>query len=442
MPAEVAEQLEAIAGQRPPPEVVAAVVERAEGNPFFAEELLAAGGGPELPPGLADVLAARLAALPGGRLRAGAGGGGRRAARRARPARNRVRARRRRAVDRPARGDVSPRARHRQRRRLCLSSCAVAGGGVRRAVARASESRCMAPTQLRWPPIPNGRPRRPGRPVSWHITMPQLAISPRALAASVAAAGAASDSYALGEAHALYEQALALWDQVPAPSAPSALAGCDRVQLLERCAEAAMLTGADAARYRTGTRCPGGARPRRAIAPATALLHWRLARLLWTSGRRRGVAGRSSRRGRPDARRADRTSERSMLAGEGHALMLAARYEESRERCEQAIEVARAVGARREEGYALNTLGGDLSRLGEPRSGGRLPRAGAEDRRGRRQHRRRMPGATATFRSSSTTSARLERAAVVGRAGIGSRSRRLGYERGRGQAALRGRPAR
>ena len=63
-PCEVAEQLEAIAGQRPPPDVVAAVVERAEGNPFFAEELLAAGGGPELPPGLADVLAARLAALP------------------------------------------------------------------------------------------------------------------------------------------------------------------------------------------------------------------------------------------------------------------------------------------------------------------------------------------------------------------------------------------
>ena len=58
--------------------------------------------------------------------------------------------------------------------------------------------------------------------------------------------------------------------------------------------------------------------------------------------------------------------------------MLSARYQESRERCEQAIEVARAVGARREEGYALNTLGGDLSRLGEPRSGGRLPRAGAD----------------------------------------------------------------
>jgi len=63
-PDEVAEQLEAIMGSRPPAAVVAAVVQRAEGNPFFAEELLAAGAGPELPPGLADVLAARLAALP------------------------------------------------------------------------------------------------------------------------------------------------------------------------------------------------------------------------------------------------------------------------------------------------------------------------------------------------------------------------------------------
>jgi predicted ATPase len=63
-PSEVAEQLEQIAGRRPPPDVVAAVVSRAEGNPFFAEELLAADGGGELTPGLAEVLAARLAALP------------------------------------------------------------------------------------------------------------------------------------------------------------------------------------------------------------------------------------------------------------------------------------------------------------------------------------------------------------------------------------------
>ena len=41
---------------------------------------------------------------------------------------------------------------------------------------------------------------------------------------------------------------------------------------------------------------------------------------------------------------AEPSGERApVLAGEAHALMLSARYQESRERCEEAIEVARTA---------------------------------------------------------------------------------------------------
>ena len=56
----------------------------------------------------------------------------------------------------------------------------------------------------------------PGRPASWPITTPPRAISAGRWRPRWRRPARPSDSYALGEAHALYEQALALWDQVPA----------------------------------------------------------------------------------------------------------------------------------------------------------------------------------------------------------------------------------
>ena len=46
--------------------------------------------------------------------------------------------------------------------------------------------------------------------------------------------------------------------------------------------------------------------------------------------------------------------------------MLLSRFDESRVHCEEAIAIARSLGARREEGHALNTLGVDLACLGDP----------------------------------------------------------------------------
>jgi predicted ATPase len=64
--AELAEQLEAITGAPLPAGQVEGIYTRSEGNPFYAEQLLAAGAGHaqvELPPTLADVLLARIQGL-------------------------------------------------------------------------------------------------------------------------------------------------------------------------------------------------------------------------------------------------------------------------------------------------------------------------------------------------------------------------------------------
>jgi predicted ATPase len=64
--AEVAEQIEGILGTSPAPDLLAAVTARADGNPFYVEELVAArlSHADALPPSLRDVLVSRLEALP------------------------------------------------------------------------------------------------------------------------------------------------------------------------------------------------------------------------------------------------------------------------------------------------------------------------------------------------------------------------------------------
>ena len=66
---EVADQVAAIEGSPPEPEQLSRIAERSGGNPFFVEELVASGatrdGGGPVPPMVSEVIAARLAGLPG-----------------------------------------------------------------------------------------------------------------------------------------------------------------------------------------------------------------------------------------------------------------------------------------------------------------------------------------------------------------------------------------
>jgi DNA-binding CsgD family transcriptional regulator len=57
---ELADFLTQLQGDRPAPEVITAIAARSAGNAYYAEELLAAGGGDRLPAALADVLLDRL----------------------------------------------------------------------------------------------------------------------------------------------------------------------------------------------------------------------------------------------------------------------------------------------------------------------------------------------------------------------------------------------
>jgi DNA-binding CsgD family transcriptional regulator/tetratricopeptide (TPR) repeat protein len=59
-PGDVAEQLRGILAVQPPDWLVSAVLERSDGNPFFAEELAAVSGDGDMPPVLHELLLARL----------------------------------------------------------------------------------------------------------------------------------------------------------------------------------------------------------------------------------------------------------------------------------------------------------------------------------------------------------------------------------------------
>ena len=61
---DLVELITAIRGHPPRPEVTRQIVDRSEGNPFFAEELLHVAEEGGVPPTLRDILGARLAALP------------------------------------------------------------------------------------------------------------------------------------------------------------------------------------------------------------------------------------------------------------------------------------------------------------------------------------------------------------------------------------------
>ena len=108
---EVAQQLQAIAGHVPDGGVIERIFRRSEGNPFYAEELLASAqdGGGQLPASLRDTLllrVERLSAAPRGI----AGGSHRGAVGRSSPARALGRPRRAGSAGRAARGDRQSRA--------------------------------------------------------------------------------------------------------------------------------------------------------------------------------------------------------------------------------------------------------------------------------------------------------------------------------------------
>ena len=62
-PLEVGELIGQLTGSAPSPGLLDPVTDRADGNPFFVEELVAAGGGPDLPTTIGDLILQRVAGI-------------------------------------------------------------------------------------------------------------------------------------------------------------------------------------------------------------------------------------------------------------------------------------------------------------------------------------------------------------------------------------------
>jgi DNA-binding NarL/FixJ family response regulator len=212
-----------------------------------------------------------------------------------------------------------------------------------------------------WPELAEGSPAVAAAELAAHW---DAAGDPtRALPARVGAGLAADRARAFPEAHRHYERALRLWDQV---SDPGRAAGLDRVELLTRAADAAGASGRIQHALVLLTTALDQLDP--TDDPVrVALLHMRLGGQRWGAGDESAclAALEESVRILPAAPSPERA-----LAYHAQYLMLADRWREAARRAEEALAVARAVGARAEEGHALDILGvctRDIERLVEAR---------------------------------------------------------------------------
>jgi DNA-binding CsgD family transcriptional regulator len=352
--------LAAQAGSPPPAGLTLAIAARSEGNPFFAEELLAAGGDEngELPRRLRDVLLQRVARLDADtqsllRLAAAAGrdvGYALLHALTALPERD-LRESLRRAVEHGVL--VTDQASGSFRFRHALLAEAVYTTllpGEREEVhARLADELA-----------------RSGAASSAELA-PHWAAAGRsveALAASVDAARQAGAVFGLAEAHAHLERALALWPAVPDADELTAL------DLAGLCAWTAELAGHVGAAPRAveltrrAIELVGGDDPHRA-----ALLHVVLGEYLYEIGSNDAALAALERAvelvpAEPPS--PERAYAVGSLAG---GIMVAWRHAESLPIAEQALALARGVGAREAEVRAITVLGGDLAYLGRGEEG-------------------------------------------------------------------------
>ena len=236
---EVMDQVEAIAGRSPDPELVDRIYSRSEGNPFFAEELLAAEGtiNGQVPDTLREVLGARIAAL---------GDSSQELLRIAAAAGTRVRTDLLAAVAgmedetllRSLRESVEHQilvpdddggaSRYRFRHTLVQEA-------VYADLLPAERTRLHASFAGVLEELPEAdRDASAAAEIAYHWYAAH--DLPRALEASVRAGIAAESAWAFAEAQVQFERALELWDRVPGAGQR---VGLDRVDLLERAAATA-----------------------------------------------------------------------------------------------------------------------------------------------------------------------------------------------------------
>jgi DNA-binding CsgD family transcriptional regulator len=361
--AELREQVAGILDQSPPPSLVDRLLERSEGNPFFAEELLASSRvtNEPLPSSLRDILLARVEAQSRGvrdvlRIAAVAG----------------------RTVDHAllaaaagrSEADLNVALRDAVEAYLLAPEYSIAGYSFRHALVReaiysdllAGERQSLhlkLARAISEQSLLVGAKSATAAELAHHwYAAGELAA---ALPASVGAGAAAEDVYASSEAWLHYERALEIWDAVD-PAAGEV--PFERLEVLRRAADAALRIGEEdraiALARELVARINELAEPVQA-----ALAHERLGRYLWTAGHDQDALP-AYRRAVELMLEAPPSEERALvLAAEGQVLMLCNRPEESSARCAEALAIARRVGAEAVEAHVLNTMCGNLSTVGD-----------------------------------------------------------------------------
>jgi DNA-binding NarL/FixJ family response regulator len=348
--AELAEHLEAIAGASLPAEQVEGIYARSEGNPFYAEQLLAAGAGDarvELPATLADVLLARVQGLPEPAqqvLRVAAVAG------------RRVSHRLLAEVTGQSEADLEQSLRGAVGAGVLVSDVVTGSYAFRHALLQEAVYGDLLPgEQVRlhgaYARLLAAEPDGAAAELAHHcLASHDLA---GALAASVRAADAAAAVLAPSEALRHYGGALGLWERV---SDPAAVSGTDRVELTLRAAAAASAAGEQ-------QRAATLARDAAAIAEATtdpaaaARAYERFGLYLFGAGRvEEAVDARARAVELVPAQPPTRLRAR-VTAAIAQALVNARRRDEARRWCDEALVAARGAGSADEEADVLLTLG-------------------------------------------------------------------------------------
>jgi DNA-binding CsgD family transcriptional regulator/tetratricopeptide (TPR) repeat protein len=364
---EVIAQLTGILDAAPAADLVDAIFVRSEGNPFFTEELLAAvrAGSGELPATLRDLLRGRVEALPepAQHMLRVAAVAGRRVPHRLLAAvaaldyQEQTEALRtavayRLLVTRP--GQDSYEFHHGLLQEVVYADLLPSErAGLHAAYARALTDR----SELAAGPSAVAAAELAAH---WQAAG-ELAD---ALPATIQAGLAAERVHAFPEAHQHYERALALWDQVPSPAERC---GLDRGGLQLRAGVAAGQAGriersrvlfADAL-----------SQVDRATDPMwAALLLMALGRRHWEGGDE--AAGLTALEEAAGLLPVEPSPERARVLGAyAQMLRLVGRIREAAEQSEEALAVARLVGARAEEAHALDLLGCCLADMGEVATG-------------------------------------------------------------------------
>jgi DNA-binding CsgD family transcriptional regulator len=348
--AELAEHLEAIARAPLPTGQLDGIYARSEGNPFYAEQLLAAGAGDpgvELPATLAEVLLARIQGLsePAQRVLRVAAVAGRRVPHRLLAG----------AAGLPE-ADLERGLHEAVGAGVLATDVATGGYAFRHALLQEAVYGDLLPgEQVRlhaaYARLLAADPDGAAAELAHHcLASHDLA---GALAASVRAAEAAEAVLAPAEALRHLHSALGLWERVPEPAAA---AGTDRVELTLRAAAAASAAGEfqrasslaqDAARTAGATADPARA----------ARAYERYGIYLFYAGRvEEALAARAQAVELVPAQPPTRLRAR-VTAAIAQALVNARRPAEARRWCDEALAAARGAGGADEEADALITLG-------------------------------------------------------------------------------------